>query len=74
MTAETDRLLDEAARWLWHLDEPTFAQIKHWLDRYAEVTKARERTPCPWCPHWMELHDDDGSCGCGASHPPIGAV
>jgi hypothetical protein len=30
------------------------------------------QTECPHCPHWMELHNDDGSCGCGASHPTIG--
>lgn len=24
------------------------------------------RTPCPVCPHWMELHNPDGTCGCGA--------
>lgn len=23
-------------------------------------------TPCPVCPHWMEMHDPDGTCGCGA--------
>lgn len=23
-------------------------------------------TACPICPHWMELHNEDGTCGCGA--------
>ena len=31
----------------------------------ASYDKVAELTPCPTCPHWKELHNPDGSCGCG---------
>lgn len=50
-------LLMTAWRWvMW--DEPTLPE--------RQVALNLPRTPCPICPHWMEVHNPDGICGCGA--------
>jgi hypothetical protein len=28
----------------------------------------RGYVPCPYCPHWLHLHDSNGQCLCGATH------
>jgi hypothetical protein len=65
MSREMRELLMTARRWVMWLDEPTVPERQAWLDE-VETALNPPRTPCPICPHWMEVHNPDGTCGCGA--------
>lgn len=39
--------------------------IQDLREDFKSEASTETRTPCPVCPHWLELHNDDGSCGCG---------
>lgn len=69
------RLRRRAGRLLAALDEPrthvvwfhevTGRGVAEDLRAVLEDTTTVDPTPCPTCPHPIELHNADGSCGCG---------
>lgn len=51
---------------------PDHADLVVWL--LEQLPEPPQRTPCPVCPHWLELHNPDGSCGCGMNCSKISGL
>jgi hypothetical protein len=70
MSEDVERLAGDAiGLFLEYRDQHGYAEPDARARAVAEVVEGvaarNARTPCPVCPHWLELHNADGSCGCG---------
>lgn len=54
----------ERIQFLIENDDGDYYFLEDVRNKIAKVLE--ERIPCPICPHWMEYHNPDGTCGCGA--------